>query len=63
MREGDKTSVYWSATIFWNRCSIMIFLMAYALCYIPHSGTCMFVLRTVRAFTLYDKAARRSQLC
>jgi hypothetical protein len=37
-------------------------LMAYALCYIPHSA-CMFVLRTVRAFTLYDKATRPSQLC
>jgi hypothetical protein len=46
---------------FWSRCSIMIFLMAYALCYIPHSA-CMFVLRTVRAFTLYDKATRPSQL-
>ena len=47
---------------FWNGCSILIFLMAYALCYIPHSA-CMFVLRTVRAFTLYDKATRPSHLC
>ena len=31
--------------VFWNRCSAMIFLMAYALCYIPHSACMLYCVQ------------------